>query len=135
MRNVYKLCLVIIFVAVFSAATSARADDKAPATQPAGVTGSWAWTQQGPGGDVDMTLKLKQDGDKLTGTISGFNRNDIDIQDGKVQDNQITFSVVRDFNGNKITTTYTLSIDGGELKGKTETVFSRNFDAKREAEH
>lgn len=121
---------VLVAVAVLSLPLITRAAD-APATQPAGATGTWTWSQQGPNGDAEQTLKLKQDGDKLTGTISGFNGEDQDISDGKVQDNTITFKVVRDFNGNKFTTNYTATIDGNALKGKSETIFSRNFNAKR----
>jgi hypothetical protein len=120
----------IVTVCLLMLPLISRAAD-APATQPAGATGTWTWSQQGPNGDMEMTIKLKQDGDKLTGSVSGFNGQDQDITDGKVQDNQVTFKVVRDFNGNQITTTYTATMDGDTLKGKSETIFSRNFNAKR----
>ena len=119
---------VLVLVAVF--VSTLRADDK-PATQPTGVNGTWKWTQPGPGGDRDMVLKLKQDGDKLTGTITGFGGQDNAIEDGKVDGDKISFKITRDFNGNQFTTTYSATLSGDSLKGKTETTFTRDFDAKR----
>lgn len=75
---------LIVVLGVALASGIARAD--APATQPSGVTGTWTWTQQGPGGEMEISLKLKQDGDKLTGTISGFQGQETEIKDGKVED-------------------------------------------------
>jgi hypothetical protein len=120
------VCFMII---AFTGMTSLlRADDKPADT---GVTGTWKWTRQGPNGDQETVLKLKQDGDKLTGTVSGFNGNDDDITDGKVTDGKVTFKVVRDFGGRQVTTNYTAELKDGVLKGKSETVFGQDFEAKR----
>ncbi len=96
-----------------------------------GAAGTWKWSFDGPNGAIEVTLKLKQDGEKLTGTITGLNGNEIEIQDGSVKDDAISFKIVRQFNGQKATTTYTGTISGDSLKGKSETTFSRDFDAKR----
>jgi hypothetical protein len=96
------------------------------------VSGNWKWSFEGFGGNqVDVTLKLKQDGDKLTGTITGFNGEDMNIEDGKVKGDEVSFKTVRDFNGQKVTTIYTGKQDGDSLKGKSDTIFSRDFEAKR----
>ena len=120
---------LIVVLGVALASGIARAD--APATQPSGVTGTWTWTQQGPGGEMEISLKLKQDGDKLTGTISGFQGQETEIKDGKVEDGKISFKVTREFGGNQIVTNYTGTISGDTFKGKSETVFARDIDAKR----
>ena len=125
-----RTVLGFVFIVCLACSTMALADDK-PTTQPAGATGTWKWTQQGPGGDVEMVLKLTQDGDKLTGTISGFQGQENEIKDGKIEDGKITFKVTREFGGNEITTNYTATVDGDSLKGKSETVFTRDIDAKR----
>src|SRR4051812_31069586 len=105
---------------------------QAPTSQPAGLTGTWKWTQGFGGNDVEFTLKLKQDGQKLTGTLSGFNNEDSPIQDGTVAaDGTFTFKITRDFNGQQVVTTYTGKRTGDGLKGKSETVFARDFDAKK----
>ena len=115
---------------VFSGLVShARAADTA--------TGSWKWEFKRQNGDaVDVTLKLKQDGDKLTGTISGPNGSETAIEDGAVKDGEVTFKVTREFNGNKFTQKYNGKLSGDTIKGKTERerdgqTISRDWEAKR----
>jgi hypothetical protein len=104
----------------------------------ADASGTWKWTRTNQNGDkIDVTLKLKQEGDKLTGSISGPN-GDTEIKDGKVKDGEITFSVTREFNGNSFTQKYVGKQDGESIKGKIE--FERNgekmmrdWEAKRGA--
>jgi hypothetical protein len=84
----------------------------------------------------EVTLKLKLDGDKLTGSISGRN-NDTEISDGTFKDGDISFNVVRERNGNKMTTKYTGKVSGDSIKGKIESerngqANSRDWEAKRE---
>jgi hypothetical protein len=128
---------IIVAIVLASAALSVRAaDDKpaAPAADAAGsATGTWKWSYQGPGGnDVEMVLKLKQDGEKLSGTVSGFGGQATEIKDGTVKDGKVSFKVDRDFGGMKSTTTYTAALADGALKGKSETVWTRDFEAKRQ---
>jgi hypothetical protein len=128
------VALVAIVVLVMAASPRARAAEEKPAA--AGdaansATGTWKWSIQGPNGDIETTLKLKQDGEKLTGTITGFNGNESEIQEGAVKDGQVSFKVVRDMFGSKATTTYTATLADGSLKGKSETVFIREFNAKK----
>ncbi len=99
--------------------------------QKADATGTWTWSQEGPGGSMDFTLKLKQDGEKLTGTMTGFNGEESPIEDGKVKDGVISFKVTRDFGGRTFVTTYTAKLSGDTLKAKSETVFTMEFEAKR----
>ena len=134
MRTAYSVRLAMFVAAslVMGLVFTARAEDKAaPASQPAGATGTWKWQIPTPNGDMDVVLKLKQDGDKLTGTITGFGGDEMDIEDGKIKDDQISFKTTREFGGNQVTTTYTGTVAGGALKGKSETVFSRSFEGKR----
>ena len=64
--------------------------------------------QRQNGGGREVTLDLKQDGEKLTGSISGMGfGGDTDITDGTFKDGQITFKVTRSRGGQDITTTYT----------------------------
>jgi hypothetical protein len=107
------------------------------ATQPAaaadatGITGTWKYEFEGPGGSVEVVLKLKQDGEKLTGTITGFGGQENDIEDGTFRDGQFQFKTTREFNGQTMKTMYTGTCDGKTLKGKSETTFARSFEAKR----
>lgn len=81
----------------------------------ADVSGKWTWEQQGRNGATTQTLTLKQDGSNLTGSLDG-GRGPADISNGKVDGNTITFSIVRNFNGNEMKTDYTGTVDGDTLK-------------------
>jgi hypothetical protein len=115
---------------------SIRADDKK-------ADGTWTWTVPGRQGGPDRknTLKLKVDGDKVTGTVSSPGRQgqatDTAIEDGKLKGDEISFTVTREFNNNKIVAKYNGKISGDTIKGKVETerngnTQSRDWEAKRE---
>jgi len=98
-------------------------------------TGTWKWEVKFNNQSRETKLKLKLDGDKLTGSISGRN-GDTDISDATYKDGDIAFSVVREFNGNKITSKYTGKLSGDTIKGKSESdrngkTQSRDWEATR----
>jgi hypothetical protein len=106
-------------------------------------TGTWTWTVAGRQGGADrvMTLTLKLAGDKLTGELSSPGRDGqavkTEIAEGKVVADQISFSVTREFNGNKMTSKYSGKVSATTIKGKIETerngqAQSRDWEAKRE---
>ncbi len=107
------------------------------------VDGTWTWTMPGRNGGPDrkMTLKLKTEGDKLTGTMitpgrQGAEPRETKIEDGKVKGDEVTFTVTREFNGNKMTSKYNAKVTGDTLKGKVEfdrngETQSRDWEAKR----
>jgi hypothetical protein len=104
----------------------------------ADVSGKYSYEMTGRNGNsMTANLTLKADGDKLTGSVSGRG-GDTDISDGKVSGDDVSFVVVREFNGNKITSNYkgkvvdadtihfTVTTEGGPGGGRP-----REFDAKR----
>ena len=87
-----------------------------------------------------MTLKLKTEGDKVTGTLiapgRGGQTRDTDIKEAKLKGDQLTFNVVREVNGNTMTSKYSGKISGDTIKGKIESerdgqTQSRDWEAKR----
>lgn len=104
----------------------------------ADASGKWTAEMQGRGGNtMTVTMNLKADGGKLTGTVSGRG-GDTEITDGKVDGNDLSFSVVREFNGNKMTSTYKGKLDGDVIHfnmkmegGPMGNMPDRQFDAKR----
>jgi hypothetical protein len=124
-RGIFAAILIAAFVTT-GLALHVRADDAA-----AGVTGTWTWTVQGFNGDTEVTLKLKQDGEKVTGTITNFQGEEQEIQGGMFKDNTLTFKTTNDFNGNTVTNAYTFTVNGDSIKGKSETTFSRDIEGKR----
>lgn len=82
----------------------------------ADVTGKW--TAQVPmrdGQTRETTFTFKVEGEKLTGTVSGM-QGDIEIKDGAVKGDDITFSVIRNFQGNEVTIKYKGTVSGSEIK-------------------
>jgi hypothetical protein len=98
--------------------------------------GSWSWTVAGRNGGADrkMTLKLKLEGDKLTGKLispaRGGQANETEIKDAKIKDGEISFTVTIERGGNTMVTKYTGKIADDTFKGKTVT--ERNGQAGRE---
>jgi hypothetical protein len=92
----------------------------------ADVSGKWSFEQQGRGGGParQVTITLKQEGAKLTGEVPGFGRGGdappppTQITNGKVDGDKVSFDVVREFQGNKMTTKYEGVVTGGEMKLK-----------------
>ncbi|HLX95105.1 MAG TPA: hypothetical protein VKU37_05110 [Verrucomicrobiae bacterium] len=109
--------------------TQAWADDTK--TDP---SGTYIWTMPGRNGGPDRTntLVLKVDGDKLAGQLTspgrGGQANSMEIINGKVTGADISFSVVRSFNDNTFTNTFSGTITDGTIKGKIE--FERNGEAR-----
>jgi len=115
------------------------------AVQAADATGTWSWTRPGRNGGADqkMTLKLKVDGEKLTGTLSSPGRDgqttETAIADGKVKGEEVSFTVTREFNGNKMVSKYNGKVSADAIKGKIESERNgqpqtRDWEAKRSAE-
>src|SRR5947209_4218475 len=104
-----------VFVIVAGLAGAARADDKAS------LTGTWKWTVTNGDQKRDVTLKLKQDGDKLTGAIVGRNNRETKIDEGTVKDGEVSFKVTRERNGQKTTSKYNGKVSGDMIKGKIES--------------
>ncbi len=100
---------------------------------------SGVWKAQMPGRDGqtrEVTFKFKVDGDKLTGTMSGMmGGQDVEIQEGKVAGDTITFKVKREFQGNAMVMLYEGKMAGDEIKFKQTREGSdrppREFTAKR----
>jgi hypothetical protein len=65
----------------------------------ADVDGTWAGTVQGPMGDIPVSFTFKADGTKLTGSTTGLDGGQVQIMDGKIDGNTITFTVTFDFGG------------------------------------
>jgi hypothetical protein len=110
----------------------AKADDaQVKAVDP---TGSYIWTtpSRNGGSDRTNTLVLKLDGDKLTGKLMTPRRNGetntVDIADGKVTGAVVSFYVVRTFNDNSFTNTYTGTLGDTSIKGKVE--FTRDGETQ-----
>ncbi len=105
----------------------------------ADVSGKWTAEMPGRDGNTQtMTMNFKADGNALSGTVSG-RRGDSEISNGKVDGDTVSFDVVREFNGNKVTTHYAGKLDGDtihftiKMEGGMGAGHERQLDAKRSA--
>lgn len=81
----------------------------------ADVDGKWTGTMNTPNGDFPVNFTLKADGAMLTGTTTGPD-GDVKIADGKVDGNNISFSVSFDFGGMPFTMNYKGVVAKDEIK-------------------
>src|SRR5215510_3431002 len=98
-------------------------------------TGTWKWETEVNGQKRESTLKLKLDGDKLTGA-SVRGDQETPIEEPTFKDGTVTFKVTRERNGVKTVRKYTGKLAGDTIKGKVETerdgqVQTMDWEAKR----
>ncbi len=100
----------------------------------ADVNGKWVAQVPGRGGQSqDVTFNLKADGDQLSGTVTG-RRGEMNISDGKVSGDEISFVQVMEFNGNQVKMVYKGKVSGDEIKFTRQREGSeraQEFTAKR----
>lgn len=82
----------------------------------ADIDGKWTGQVEGRNGPQTQTLMLKADGNMLTGSVEGGRGRSVEISNGTIDGNNVSFTVVREFRDNKITQQFKGSISGGELK-------------------
>lgn len=102
--RISRISLVVLFL--LAAAVAFAAD----------VSGKWVAQVPGRGGQTrDVTFNFKADGSQLTGTIT-TPRGDMEISDGKIEGDDISFATVVEFNGNQFKLLYKGKVSGEEIK-------------------
>lgn len=83
----------------------------------ADISGKWTAQVPGRGGDLaETTFHFKVEGDKLTGTQT-TQRGQVDLKDGKVSGDSVSFKTVMEFQGNSVSILYDGKVVGaGEIK-------------------
>ncbi len=87
----------------------------------ADVNGKWTAEVPGRQGNQTSTFTFKVEGGKLTGTVSSP-QGEAAISDGKVEGDDVAFTVVREIQGNSIKMLYKGKVAGDEIK------FTRSFE-------
>jgi hypothetical protein len=98
-----KLLLSLFVVLVFTASA-------------ADVSGTWKAATETPNGTFETTFKFKADGDKLTGTTSNQFMPEAQIADGKIDGDNLSFTVTANFQGNEFKLNYKGKVAGDEIK-------------------
>ena len=108
--------LTWILAALTAWGLTAAAEDKKDAVK---VDGTWTWTYKTrEGQDATAKLKLKQDGEKVTGTYVARAGQEDPVENGKVKGDEITFDVTRDVGGQKMKFEYKGKVEGDTITGK-----------------
>jgi hypothetical protein len=102
-------------------------------------TGTWKWTVTFGDRSFEQTLKLKLEGDKLTGSMLGRNNQETPIEEATFKEGTVSFKVTRERNDQKFVTSYTGKVEGDTIKGKTSSerdgkARERDWEAKRSKE-
>ena len=99
-----KLACAVMFLALGT--VSALAAD---------FNGKWNGDVTTPRGTQNLVFDFHVDGASLTGKVTSP-RGDVDISNGKVDGDNISFDTVMNFNGNEFTISYTGKADGDTIK-------------------
>jgi hypothetical protein len=92
------------------------------------VTGPWKYSFTNQNGEtVEFKVRLKQDGEKLTGTVA-INDSDRPISEGKVEGSDVTFKIVHERNGGTQSSSYKGKVAGDTMKGKV--TFNRDGEER-----
>jgi hypothetical protein len=130
MRSIRLSILGFVVVATVGASTLRAAD-------PAG-TWTWKFTTQS-GREIESTLVLKVDGEKLTGTLArGGGQRTSEIANGTFKNDEVSFEVTVERGGMKRTTKYKGKLEGDTIKGTQQGTRpdggegrTRDWEAKR----
>ncbi|HXK07780.1 MAG TPA: hypothetical protein VMS37_35630 [Verrucomicrobiae bacterium] len=81
----------------------------------ADVTGTWTGQMNGPDGGMTIAFHFKQDGSRLTGSVDGPGGEPMQITDGKVDGDKISFAVVFDGGGGGMKILHEGTVKGDEI--------------------
>jgi len=100
--------LITAFVAVSVSAIATYAADP---------SGTWTWKRQFQDREITSTMKLELKEGELTGTVSGFRGGENAISNAKFENDEVSFDVVVEFNGNSRTQKYHGKLEGNTITG------------------
>lgn len=82
---------------------------------PSDITGFWTGSFEFNGNMVPVTFKLKSDGATVTGTAEGLGAAPIEIHDGKIDGDKVTFWLDVDYQGQTYPLQYRGTIKPGQI--------------------
>lgn len=86
----------------------------------ADVDGTWTMTKDGKNGPQTTTLTLTSKGDNLTGKMEGGRGGPLEISEGKIEGDNVSFKVVREGKNGKQEQEYKGTVKGSELMLTTQ---------------
>lgn len=101
----WLLCLMAVF-----AFTASAAD----------ISGNWKGTAETPNGMIERTFVFKVDGHKLTGETTSNTLGKLAIEDGKVDGDDVSFSLTVKMQGSEAKVSYKGKVDGDTIRFTVE---------------
>lgn len=122
MKTSYQLAKLSLLVFSLLASSFANAGS---------ASGKWQWTIETPDGNsFKSVMTAKQEGTKLTGTLSRPESEDkLEVLNGKVEGDKVSFKVIPNFDGNEITVEYSGTLKEDKIDGGVRVV---EFDIELE---
>ena len=116
---------------------------QARAQKPQRLNGKWIWPIKLSGETRELAVKLKVDGEKLTGQFVGPEGKEVPIEDGKYEEGDFSFKITREREGSKFVVTFKARLVEDEktgeeiIKGKMQferggETQERDWEARRE---
>ena len=87
----------------------------------ADVTGTWKGSAETPNGTIERTFVFKVDGNKLTGETTSNMMGKSVIENGKVDGDNLSFSIMIKIQDDEVKIDYKGKVDGKQIKLTAET--------------
>lgn len=84
------------------------------------ISGKWKGTAESPNGTFERTFTFKVDGAKLTGESESQMLGKSEITDGKIDGDNISFTINANFQGNEMKLNYKGKVVGDQIKLSVE---------------
>jgi hypothetical protein len=94
----------------------------------ADVTGTWKGTAETPNGTIERTFVFKVDGAKLTGETSSEMMGKSTLEDGKIDGDNISFTIKVSLQGNDMKLNYKGVVSADQIKFHVEADGGINLD-------
>jgi hypothetical protein len=101
---------LLVLLALFSVAAVA-----------ADISGTWKGTSEGPNGAMERTFVFKVEGAKLTGETTSSMMGKSTIENGKIDGDNITFTITAKFQDQEMKLNYKGKVSGNEIKFTVES--------------
>lgn len=98
------------------------------------VNGNWAGSFDFNGTSMPVTFKLKSGGGAVTGTVEGMGPAPIEIKDGKIDGDTVTFTINVDYQGQTYMLAYKGKVQAGQINfdfGTSDGSWGSTVNAKK----
>jgi hypothetical protein len=110
-----RLVVAALVIACAGVTGLARAEDKGD------PTGTWKWVVHRGGQEREASVKLKLEGDRLTGSMKGHDGQDLKVEEGTYKNGEVSFKVVeKSSDGQSVPHRWTGRLDGDTITGTVE---------------